>query len=108
MCKDEWADLISSSALRTLNDAKMNKGQCLPLTEDIEKLQAYLKEQTGVLVKKIEDKMVKSVWDELNLITLVTLVLFNRKRGGEVERILLDTYEQRNAQNVDLKDKVLP
>ena len=45
LCKDEWSDLISSGALQTLNAATRNKGQSLPLTEDIEKLQTFLKDQ---------------------------------------------------------------
>ena len=87
LCKDEWSDLISSGALLRLNTAKMNKGQSLPLTEDIEKLQTFLKDQSKIIKLNMETVISKSSWDKLNSITLTQLVMFNRKRGGEVERI---------------------
>ena len=42
----EWTDDISSSALQTLASQKMNKGDMLPISEDILKLQAYFNDQT--------------------------------------------------------------
>ena len=43
LCAHEWGDMVSSSALQTLQFNKMNRGNILPLTEDIELLQKYLK-----------------------------------------------------------------
>lgn len=65
----------------------MNKGQLLPLAEDIQILQSYLNERTSDLQKSFS----RSAFDALNRITLARLVLFNRT-GGETERITVKSY----------------
>lgn len=60
LCENEWSDSISSSALQTLTTNKMNKGQGLPLTEDIEKLQSLLREKNEKLVVLLQ-KSVKKI-----------------------------------------------
>ena len=90
LCIDDWTDEISSSALQTLETNKINKKQMLPLTEDIQKLQLYFQEKTNLLSSSLEKSFSKPDWDLLNQITLACLVLFNRRRGGETERITVE------------------
>lgn len=49
LIENEWNDEVSSSALDTLKETKMNKGQVLPLTEDIVKLQEHLQKRLTCL-----------------------------------------------------------
>ena len=95
LCQNEWTDEISSSAIQTLTTNKMNKGHMLPLSEDIMSLQSYLSQKSESLIESLEDRFLKSEWELLNQITLAHLVMFNRRRGGETQRILVETYMSR-------------
>ena len=104
LCENEWSDSISSSALQTLTANKMNKGQGLPLTEDIKKLQSMLKEKNEKLVVLLQKSVKKSIWDELNQTTLARIVMFNRRRGGEAERITVQAFCEKRSKNDSLKE----
>lgn len=79
-CEDDWTDEISSSALQTLVVNKMNKGQLLPLSEDIMALQSYFRSTSDTLTEKLENSFSKSDWELLNQVTLAQIVMFNRRR----------------------------
>ena len=95
LCEDEWTDEISSCALSTLTTKKMNKGQTLPLSNDIVKLQKYFDEKAKTLVETLDGKFVKADWELLNQMTLAELVMFNRRRGGETQRLHVKAYMSR-------------
>lgn len=88
LCEMEWTQSVSTHALRTLSEMKRNKVKLIPLTEDCVLLTNTLKktaqEAYGKLLKK-ED--VKVSWAILNEVTLTTIILFNRRRQGEVSRM---------------------
>ncbi|XP_060085124.1 uncharacterized protein LOC132564488 [Ylistrum balloti] len=92
LCESEWSDDVSIAALQTLSSEKRNKGSILPLTEDITKIQRFLKEKSSSLTAGLEEKFSKQTWDMLNQVTLASVVLFSRRRGGETERITLKNY----------------
>nr|XP_022290881.1 uncharacterized protein LOC111102433 isoform X2 [Crassostrea virginica] len=104
LCENEWTDSVSSSALQTLASNKVNKGHGLPLTDDIQKLQAHLKEKTEKLIVQLQETVRKSVWDELNQVTLARLVMFNRRRGGEAERMTLKSFCEKRSKSDSLKE----
>lgn len=104
LCENEWTDEISSSALQTLTKNKMNKGQMLPLSEDIMQLQSYFHQNTESLSKALEDRFNKSEWELLNQMTLAQLVMFNRRRGGETQRMTVEAYVSR-MQNTERPPK---
>jgi hypothetical protein len=97
LCDLEWSDRISSAALRTLSQRQWNKPKRLPLAEDIAKLTAYLHEQIAAAnVELSKPDSNKSDWQTLARLTLVQVMLFNRRRSGEVERIPRTAYENRS------------
>ncbi|XP_060083174.1 uncharacterized protein LOC132562449 [Ylistrum balloti] len=57
LCESEWSDDVSIAALQTLSSEKRNKGSILPLTEDITKIQRFLKEKSSSLTAEIEDSL---------------------------------------------------
>lgn len=95
LCEDMWTDEISSCALTTLTTKKMNKGQALPLSTDIVKLVRFFEMKSKCLTETLEVKFVKSDWEFLNQLTLAELVIFNRRRGGETQRMRIDAYLSR-------------
>ena len=92
LCNDEWEDEISSCASQTLTKNKMNKGSLLPLSEDIMRLKNFLDKKTESLLETLCDHFNKAEWDLLNQMTLAQIVMFNRRRGGETQRMQVDSY----------------
>lgn len=101
----EWTTHVSSNALKTLYQKKWNNPQTLPLSEDIKKLQDHLKcleeNNKRALLKNPSQRS----WNELSQVTLTQLILFNRRREGEVSRMEVNTYLQRNKQT--MQDEIL-
>ena len=104
LCDKQWSVEVSSSALSTLATSKMNKPQLIPLTEDIQKLHTYLSEESKQLLRALECSVDAVTWQALAKITLVRTLLFNRRRAGEAERLLLTDYSERNQDPVAGKD----
>jgi hypothetical protein len=96
LCSLEWNDDVSSTALETLKTAKMNKPQRLPLTEDLQKLSKMLNETIVSKSMSLLETVNVTTWYELAEATLAKFILFNRKRSGEAERLLVETYSNRN------------
>lgn len=85
----EWADKISSSALSTLSNRKMNKDDLLPLTADLIKLNEYLKFEMEQLINQnfeIEN------WKRLSKILLARIILFNKRRSGEASKMTMQQF----------------
>ncbi len=101
----EWTVHVSSNALKTLYQKKWNNPQILPLAEDIRKLQNHLKCLEEVNKKALIDHPSQRSWSDLSQVTLAQLILFNRRREGEVSRMEVTTYLQRNQTN--MQDEIL-
>lgn len=101
----EWTIHVSSNALKTLYQKKWNSPQTLPLAEDIKKLQDHLKCLEKVNKKALIDHPSQRSWSDLSQVTLAQLILFNRRREGEVSRMEVTTYLQRNQHN--MQDEIL-
>lgn len=87
----EWRNRISSMALKTLHDRKMNCSQMLPITEDIIKLNKFLDNVIQESVKNLSLN-VPLHWSTLAAATLSRLILFNKRRSGEASRMTLNQY----------------
>ena len=97
MCVDNWQTDVSTFALETLEDKRYNNPKRIPVTKDIQKLHKYLEEKAQVLHKQLlsaDSEQSEPVWRDLSEVTLAQIVLFNRRRGGEAERIKVEQVEQ--------------
>lgn len=98
--ESDWNDRIS------LSEKKYNTPKMLPLSEDVNKLNSYLKEKIREPLMKFSNG--SAFYLELAKMTLCHMTLFNRKRGGDVQRITVDHYKQAiEAQNSVPYDDVL-
>lgn len=88
----EWSIRISSNALSTLYIRKMNVVELLPLTSDLLKLNKYISEQIDSRMRELTNTPDKNKWHNLAKITLARIVLFNKRRGGEVSKMLKINY----------------
>ena len=88
LCDLNWSNDVSSVALRNLSDRKRTGVRYLPLTEDVVKLNQFLMSEanSSMEVSNIDDFM------KLTQVALAKLILFNRKRQGEVSKITMEAF----------------
>jgi len=101
LCQKRWPDNVSAVALRNISDRKRTGVQCMPLTEDVVKLNHYLVAEanrlTGMSEVTVDDVLT------LTQVVLAKVILFNRKRQGEVSKIKLSDYNmKRKADNSEI------
>lgn len=100
LCASEWKHEISSHALRSLHGRKFNKPLVLPLAEDVKLLHRHLSEMAQRAMESLGDEPSEPAWCELCQVTLAQVVIFNRRRGGEAQRMSLSAYHG-NVENVN-------
>ena len=96
-CTDEWNDEVSGGARRTLKRRKVNKTLLLPVASDVMKLNAHLQEvQKGSMASVQspgkDDDSFSVAFRQLASTLLAQLILFNRRRPGEVSKLEIARY----------------
>ncbi|KAJ8313890.1 hypothetical protein KUTeg_008451, partial [Tegillarca granosa] len=87
MYKDEYVERVSSVARESLSTAKFNKIQLLPIVEDVAKLSKYMESEIERIIQDVSDSDKLYSYTRLCKIVLAQVILFNRKRSGEAERL---------------------
>ncbi|KAG5874592.1 hypothetical protein JTB14_001226 [Gonioctena quinquepunctata] len=95
---------INKTATESLLKQKRTKKIQLPSTEDIRLLNNYLLKHCEIHFDKLSKKFDKQSWMELSGAVLLGLLIFNRRRPGELERALLTDLDTLVSIN---KDKLL-
>eukprot|EP00057_Strongylocentrotus_purpuratus_P013398 XP_011667872.1 PREDICTED: uncharacterized protein LOC100891939 [Strongylocentrotus purpuratus] len=87
-----WHEQVSSHALRTLTQNKRNNPQFLPITTDIQTLASFLKKEMkhGKQNLLSDPSNIQQHWKHLSEVTLTLLLVFNRKRSGEVSKMRVE------------------
>lgn len=90
---------ISGGARRELQKHTFNK----PLTSDVMKLTSYLKEQQTEALRVVSDNtqnaLLSCEFRRLAETTLAHVILFNRRRQGEVSKLTIDNYRSHAHKN---------
>ncbi|KAK7132910.1 hypothetical protein R3I93_019232 [Phoxinus phoxinus] len=97
----KWSELVSHSALSNLSEAKYNKSTRLPLAKDVQKLQLYLGQQVELAKEKLADNPTAGTYAALAKLTLCQVILFNRRREGEVARMTVKNFEDRDMSQLN-------
>lgn len=79
----DWFDHVSSCASQSVQRARMNKPKLLPSVADVEKVHTLLK----------KDLQAAESYPVLAKAVLASVTIFNRKRGGEVQRMKHQDYQ---------------
>lgn len=95
--QESWKFDIASQALTQLDQAKWNSPQLLPFTEDVQNLHCYLAEKQQEHLTALKEEVSASKWKDLAKVTLAQVILFNRRREGEVSRMHLSAYLSRDT-----------
>lgn len=95
MIESHWCNDISSLANKVLNEKKVLKLQFLPLTEDVQKFNMYISFMADSAYEKLKfNENMLFNYRLLSECTLCLVLLFNRKRIGEVQYLEIDAYER--------------
>lgn len=94
--KARWNTYVSGPATKELKEAKYNTPQLLPFTEDVKRLHCYLDEKQQKHLKDLKEKSSPTNWKELAEVTLAQVIIFNRRREGEVSNMPLSAFTSRD------------
>lgn len=100
---NHWCNDISSIANKALNEQKYTKPKLLPLTEDIKLFNNFANKLAAEAYNNINNKI--NIIENYKILcecALAIILIFNRKRIGEVQFLDIVTYEKQNDnKNVD-------
>ncbi|XP_055082072.1 uncharacterized protein LOC129456738 isoform X1 [Periophthalmus magnuspinnatus] len=93
----KWAEFVSHTALTTLNERHFNKPCTLPFTEDVQRLHKHLEKTAEEAFKNLDKTSSPQSYGELCKATMANIILFNRRRGGEVSKMKLKGFLERDT-----------
>ena len=92
----KWGDRISRASLQTLNDRKQKQDDAIPSTEDMKRLTSYLRSQVQKGLEKLRSEELNiKTYNKLVVDTMLSLLVFNKRRGGETARVKLTDFTER-------------
>ncbi|RXG55319.1 hypothetical protein Avbf_14108 [Armadillidium vulgare] len=95
LLRTQWSQEINIPLRVDLHESKENKNDNLPATEDIVTLSKSINERISLAVLKLKENVSEHNWRKLANVVLAHLILFNKRREGEVSRMLLSDYLKR-------------
>ncbi|XP_039537842.1 uncharacterized protein LOC120486059 isoform X3 [Pimephales promelas] len=95
--QNKWNELISATALRNISEAKWNVPTIMPFTEDVQKMHTHLSEVQEKWFKTLSGSPSTKTWMELAKVCLAQMILFNRRREGEVSSMPLSAFLSRDT-----------
>lgn len=101
-----WNQRVSHHALRTLAKKRMNAPCLLPVTSDVLTLSSYLDDRVKNCIENLESDVgsassVIASWRELCSSALSQIIMFNRRRQGEVSKMKLSEFTRRRQHHHD-------
>ncbi|XP_067243639.1 uncharacterized protein [Chanodichthys erythropterus] len=102
--EEKWNEMISATALRNMRDAKSNVPTLMLFTEDVQKMHTHLSQVQDKWYKSLSESPSTKAWKELVKVCLAQVILFNRRREGEVASMPLSAFLSRDTfdPNVDV------
>lgn len=92
---------MTRHSYRNLTGNKWNKPQHIPLTRDIQTLHKYLQTQADSFSQKLADGPDEEAFQHLTEVTLVMVIILNRRRVGEVQFTNLEDYTKAINNNLE-------
>lgn len=89
-----WKE-VSVPANRQLDEQRFNKPQLLPLAEDIMKLSKFLRREGALALVRLSEERSVEAWFDLSKIVLAYLIMFNRRRAGEMGKAKRTSFQNR-------------
>ncbi|XP_049342001.1 uncharacterized protein LOC111192707 isoform X1 [Astyanax mexicanus] len=92
----KWSELVSHRALGTLSEARFNKPSTLPFTQDVQLLHKHLETAADAASENLRKTPSPQSYAELAKSTLARIIVFNRRRAGEVSKMHLKCFQDRD------------
>ncbi|KAG7271376.1 hypothetical protein CRUP_019921, partial [Coryphaenoides rupestris] len=92
-----WNELISAAALRNIEEEKWNMPTILPFTQDVQALHSCLDQKQQEYIQQLTAEPNALNWSYLAKVSLAEIILFNRRREGEVSSMPLTAYLSRDT-----------
>ncbi|XP_024875325.1 uncharacterized protein LOC112456803, partial [Temnothorax curvispinosus] len=96
---EDYAFSIARTAVETQLRKKRHSTVLLPTKDDIKKLETYLSDRMKTAYDSLKEKFSVIAWEALAEGCLLSIQLFNRRRPGEIERALIEDFQ--NYQEVN-------
>ena len=110
LMKNQWNAMINARAFRFLNDKKQLADLPIPVAQDLLTLKHFLDAKILSCQEALEKETTIEAWKSLAECTLVRIVLFNKRRGGEAQRLKVNHYIDRpkwaSVHNTDILDSL--
>ncbi|XP_077260680.1 uncharacterized protein LOC143896600 isoform X2 [Temnothorax americanus] len=90
---EDYGTTINKTAEETITQNKRHEKVELPSMEDIQKLYNYLTDTRNILYNDLIKTYNYNTWLNLLKVTLTSLQVFNRKRAGEIEKVVIEDYK---------------
>ena len=68
----------------------------IPFTEDVQLLHKYLEDKSADAIENLKDHDSPQAYAELARVTLTQIIVFNRRRAGEVSKMTLESFKKRD------------
>lgn len=93
LLEEDYGTSINKTAEETSTQNKRHVITELPSMEDIQKLYNYLTGRRNTLYTDLTKSYNYNTWLELLGITLISMQVYNRRRAGEIEKVLIEDYK---------------
>ena len=94
--KADWKDTISSKVLTALKLKRQEGREKLPTSEDLSKLKDHMEGTMRQLIDDLTSLFSCNTYRKLLEYALASVLLFNKRRGGETSKLLTTQYVKRN------------
>jgi len=90
---EDYSSSIARTAVETQHKKKRYLNKLLPTQNDIKKLETYLRDKLKMAYDSLKQKFSLIQWETLAECCLLSIQLFNRRRSGEIERALIEDFQ---------------
>lgn len=95
--EEGWRVDIASEAPPQPDRAKWNIPQLLPFARDVQRLHRHLSQERQRCLERLQEKPSALNWKSLAKVTLVQVMLFNRRRTAELSQVQLSAYLEKDS-----------
>jgi len=95
--EDDYLGSVNKTVMETQVMNRRQKKIDLPQTEDIKILSNYVEKQVEDNWALLEKGFSEYAWRDLAEATLIYIQVFNRKRAGELERLLISDFKNKQS-----------
>ncbi|KYN22043.1 hypothetical protein ALC57_05567 [Trachymyrmex cornetzi] len=99
----DYGASVNKTVIESQTQFKRHKITKLPTMEDIKILRNHLLEVQRTSYNSLKKKFSLSAWMSLGKATLISMQLFNRRRSGETERILISDFKTHERINESIE-----